>query len=353
VPDRPLLATTDHDLLDDLLRLCAAAGVEAQVAHEVAAARAEWSAAPLVVVDDDVSAAALAAGLARRPDVVLVARDLCDDATWERASRLGASVVVLPDAERWLLDRLAGTAVEPVPDATTIAVLGGRGGAGASILACALATTGAARCPTVLVDADPLGGGLDLLLGVETAPGLRWRDLAGAGGTVSPAALVRALPRASGLPLLSWDRGDPVQVPADTVGAVLAAVRGSHRLVVADLPRRLDAAAEVVAVESDVVLLVVPAEVRAAAAAGRVAAAVARFAGDVRVVVRGPAPSGLTGPDVARSLGLPLEGWLRPEPGLAAALERGEAPGRSGRGPLAQLCGKLLDTHLAELRPAA
>ncbi len=353
MPDRPLLATTDPHLLDDLLRLCAAAGVEAQVAHEVAAARAEWSAAPVVVVDDGASAAALAVGLARRPDVVLVARDLGDDATWDRATRLGASVVVLPDAEPWLLDRLAGAAAEAVPEATTVSVLGGRGGAGASTLAAALATTGAARCPTLLVDADPLGGGLDLLLGVEAVPGLRWRDLAGTGGTVSPTALVRALPRAAGLPLLSWDRGDPVPVPADTVGAVLAAVRRSHRLVVADLPRRLDPATEVVAAESDLVLLVVPAEVRAAAAAGRVAAFVARLAADVRVVVRGPAPSGLTGPDVARSLGLPLAGWLRPEPGLAAALERGEPPGRSGRGPLAQLCRELLDAHLAELRPAA
>jgi hypothetical protein len=59
-------------------------------------------------------------------------------------------------------------------------------------------------------------------------------------------------------------------------------------------------------------------------------------------VVRGPSPARLTDRVVARELGLPLAGWLAPEPGLAAAQERGEPPGRSGRGPLARLCTELL-----------
>jgi hypothetical protein len=63
---------------------------------------------------------------------------------------------------------------------------------------------------------------------------------------------------------------------------------------------------------------------------------------DVRLVVRGPSPARLTDRVVARELGLPLAGWLPPEPGLAAAQERGEPPGRSGRGPLARLCAELL-----------
>jgi hypothetical protein len=67
--------------------------------------------------------------------------------------------------------------------------------------------------------------------------------------------------------------------------------------------------------------------------------------GDVRLVVRGPAPAGLTGELVADTLGLPLAGWLRPEPGLARTLERGDPPAASGRGPLATLCRDLLDRH--------
>src|SRR5450759_3038179 len=76
---------------------------------------------------------------------------------------------------------------------------------------------------------------------------------------------------------------------------------------------------------------------------------------DVRVVVRGPAPAGLDADVIAASLDLRLAGQLRPEPGLAAALERGEPPARRGSGPLSRLCGRLLDELLAgrDVGPAA
>ncbi|MDQ1643376.1 MAG: hypothetical protein QOJ90_2727, partial [Actinomycetota bacterium] len=35
VATRPMIVTADLELLDELLRLCAAAGAEAQVAHDV------------------------------------------------------------------------------------------------------------------------------------------------------------------------------------------------------------------------------------------------------------------------------------------------------------------------------
>ena len=47
-----------------------------------------------------------------------------------------------------------------------IAVIGGRGGAGASVFATALAHS---ATEALLVDLDPWGGGIDLLLGAETA----------------------------------------------------------------------------------------------------------------------------------------------------------------------------------------
>jgi hypothetical protein len=93
---------------------------------------------------------------------------------------------------------------------------------------------------------------------------------------------------------------------------------------------------------ADRVLLVVPAELRAAAAAARVAATVGPHCPDISVVVRGPAPSDLTAADVARALGLPLAGALRPEPGLARGLEHGDPPASAGRGPLATLCRHIL-----------
>lgn len=355
MPDRPLLVTADPDLLDDLLRLCAAAGVEARVAPDVPAARGPWSGAPIVLLGDELSGPALAGRLPRRGDLVLVGRALEDGGIWTRAAGLGAeSVVFLPDAEAWLVDRLASAGEEPPGRATTVAVIGGRGGAGASTLACALAVTAAAGgWRTILVDADPLGGGLDLVLGCEDLPGLRWPDLAAAGERISASALRYALPQAAGLHLLSWDRGESRRVAPEVGRAVLAAAGQAHELLVVDLPRQLDELAEATLAGADVALLVVPAEVRAVAAAARVASYVGALAGDVRVVSRGPAPSGLTAELVAGSLGLPLAGRLKPEPGLARSLERGEPPGGSGRGPLAELARSLLRELAVSRRPAA
>ena len=102
------------------------------------------------------------------------------------------------------------------------------------------------------------------------------------------------------------------------------------------------------------VLLVVPNEVRAAAAASRVAATVGLLCADLRVIARGPSPAGLVGDQVASALGLPLQAELRAEPGLDLALERGAAPARRGRGPLSVACGRLLDELLPALgRPSA
>jgi hypothetical protein len=93
---------------------------------------------------------------------------------------------------------------------------------------------------------------------------------------------------------------------------------------------------------ADLVLVITPAEVRAAAATARVAAEVRPHAADARLVVRGPAPGGLRAHEVAAAVGLPLAGELRPEPELAACLERGEAPAGRGTGPLARLSERLV-----------
>lgn len=345
VPVRPLLVTADPQLLDDLLRLCAAAGVEPEVAHEASAARRSWSAAPLVVVGDDSIDTLVALGLPRRPAVVVVGIDLDDAEVWQRAVAAGAEkVVFLPDDESLLTARLADAAEGSPDDAFMVSVIGGRGGAGASTLAAAMAVTGVRRrLRTILVDGDPLGGGIDLLLGGEEATGLRWPELTTARGRVSGSALHDALPRIDELTVLSWDRGDTLTIPAEAMQVVLSAARRGSDLVVVDLPRRLDDAAEVALASSDVTLLLVPAEVRATASAARVAAAAGLVACDLRVVVRGPAPSNLPGDAVADALGLPLAGYMPAEPRIAAALDRGEPPGRRSKGPLASFCSRFLD----------
>ncbi|MFB7494574.1 septum site-determining protein Ssd [Streptomyces sp. NPDC056161] len=337
-PGRPLIVTEDTDLLDDLLRLCAAAGATPEVHHGVPERRDRWEAAPLVLVGDD--AARRVHGAARRRGVVLVGRDQDDPGVWKRAVQIGADhVLMLPDGEQWLVDRIADVAEGVGRPAFTVGVIGGRGGAGASTLACALAVTSAREgARTLLVDADPLGGGLDVLLGGETAEGLRWPAFAASRGRVGGGALEESLPRLHSLRVLSWDRGDCVAVPPQAVRAVLAAARRRGGTVVVDLPRRLDDGVAEVLAQLDLALLVVPAELRAVAAAGRVAAAVGMVLRDLRVAVRGPYTPGLDDREVARLLGLPLAGEVPVEPGLLRPHEGGKPPGVAARGPLARFC---------------
>lgn len=339
---RPLVVSADEGLVDELLRLAAAVDVELVVVPEPGAARTVWSQAPLVVVGDDLCAAVIKASLPRRDDVIVIGSDLDDAGVWQRAVAVGAEqVVFLPEGESWLVDRFAGS-VDGARSALLACVVGGRGGAGASTLAASLAFAGLRRdLRTLLVDADPLGGGIDLVLGGEDAPGLRWPDLSSTRGRVAPAALASSLPSVEALTVLSWDRSDTLDVSVEAMASLLGAAVKAVDLVVVDLPRRTDAAAEVVLSLADRCFLVVPAEIRAVASAGRVAKAVGGLTADLRVVVRGPAPSGLDHVVVGQALGLPVAGHCRAEPGLAEALERGEPPGRT-RGPLARLADDLL-----------
>lgn len=351
---RPLVLTAHQPLFDDLLRLAAAAGAEVQAVPDAGAARGSWSTAPLVVVGSDQVAGLLRLDLPRRLGVVLVGLDFDDADIWRQAVEIGAEhVVFLPDAEGWLVDRFADL-VEGAPGAgLVIGIVGGRGGAGATVLAASLALAGTRRgLATMLLDADPFGGGIDLVLGAEGAHGLRWPDLAGTRGRVSGAALRDALPDPHGLTVLSWDRGEALTIPVDAVRTVLGAARRTYDLVVVDLPRRVDETVEEVLSRCHRTFLVVPAEVRAVAAAARVAAGVSLAAGDVRLVVRGPSPTGIMAAEVADALGLPVAAEMAPEPGLDRALDAGVAPGRGSRSPLAACCARLLDGVLAD-RPAA
>lgn len=351
---RPLLVTGDPDVLDDLLRLAATAGAEVDVAADAVAARRRWVTAVWVLIGPDLAEECVRATLPRRGGVVLLGH-LDDPEVWQRAVEVGAEQVeFLPDGEPSLIARFADAADGGGCEGAVVAVVGGRGGAGATTLAAALAVTATrAGRRALLVDGDPLGGGIDLVFGGETDRGLRWRDLGGTQGRVPAGALAEALPRMAGLSVLSWDRGAGTALPPEAMTAVLAAGRRAHDLVVVDLPRSPDDAARVVLGAAGCVLLVVPAEVRGAAAAGRVAACVGMLCRDLRVVVRGPGPGGLDPTTIAGLLGLPLAGHLRPEPGLEAALERGEAPARRGRGPLADLCHRLLPELAPTLGRAA
>ncbi len=241
-PARPLLVTAAAHLLDEALRLAAVAGVDLDVAADAGPARDRWSSAPLVLLGVDAVPGCVRQRLPRRDGVVLLSDDLDDARIWQVGVEVGAAqVAVLPGDEDAVLARLADAA-EGGPGSGTlvavVAVVGGRGGAGATTLACALAVTAArAGERALLVDADPLGGGVDLVSG-------RRRSGACAGRTWGR--------RGAGCPRRPWWRPCRARaacssvlgprcrerVHPDAVAAVLQAARRAYDLVVLDLPRR-------------------------------------------------------------------------------------------------------------------
>jgi len=86
-----------------------------------------------------------------------------------------------------------------------IGVIGGRGGAGASTFAAVLAATAGLGGRAILIDLDPVAGGLDVLLGVESVPGARWSGLRVDGGRLDATALLDGLPAWGRVAVLSAD----------------------------------------------------------------------------------------------------------------------------------------------------
>lgn len=337
---RPLLVSGDARCVDELQRLVAAAGGEGDIAPDAAAARRGWTTAPVVLVGDDAVAGLLAARLPRRRGVVLVGGDLDDATVWQRAVVLGAEhVVFLPDAEAWVVDRVAAS-LAPDRSAVVVGVMPGCGGAGATTLAAGLAVT-ARRLghATALIDGDPLGGGLDVALAAESVAGARWPQVA-ASGTLLADVIPAALPVVYGVPVLSWDRGDLVELSPGTAPSAVDAARRAADLVVVDVPRSVGDASAELCTTLDVLLVVTTGDLRAATATGRVAALGAAFLDDVRLVVRSGAAGALDPDVVAGVLGLPLAGRLRSDRGLGGELPAGLVTG--GRSHLARFCTRLV-----------
>lgn len=348
----PLVVTADPDLLDDLLRLAAAGGTKVDVAPDPAAARPRYAVAPLVMIGADQLEACLRARLPRRSRVAVVGHGEVAEPMWKAANAHGVEhIAELPTAEAWVVDRFAEQRDRPV--ARVLAVVGGRGGAGASTLAAGLAMTATLDGRrTLLIDADPLGGGLDMMFGWERRDGLRWSALADADGRVDPPSLLKALPRDGDLVLLSFDRDTSPSLPVEAMASTIDAGRRARDVIVVDLPRRLDDAGVLALECADQAVLIVPAEVRATAAAARVVAMVREHRRELSLVVRGPAPGKLRAREVASALGLPLIGTLRPELAICQGIEHGRPPAADGKGHLAQLCRRMLADLLRDATAA-
>lgn len=332
-----LLVTASAPVHDAVVPLCAAAGVGAQVCRDPALALATWAEADLVLVGADLAAEVAALAPARRQSVLVVAR-APDDGAFRAAVALGAqSVVDLDSAAEWLVGALADVGERASPG-RVVGVVGGAGGAGATTLACALAQWHATRAPTLLVDTDPLGPGLDRLLGLEGEPGAGWEDLAETAGRLGARSLREGVPRRDHLGVLTWS-GPRRRLDLPTVRRILpSAVRG-HDLVVLDLARHGGPLAELVD-RCDDLLVVTPATVPGLAATARLVGELGRDgrADRAGLVVR---PGSLSDADAERVTGLPVVATLPDQRGLAGSLDRGLGP-LAGRGPLARAVRDLL-----------
>jgi secretion/DNA translocation related CpaE-like protein len=337
--DEVLLVTAFDFLRAEVERIVAAAGGRLRVAAGVAEASPYWDSAAAVLVGSDIRELPPR----RRAPAVLVGLSGEGDALWHLGAALGAQrVAVLPDAAAWLAEYLSRSRA-PEAGGVVLGVTGGCGGAGATTAAIWLAQAAAGLGARVLlVDADPWGGGLELALAAEESPGLRWPDLSDASGSIDPEQLADALPLAGGFSFLSWPgtRERPPAVDSASVGGVLDAARRGYELVIVDIGRNAEPL-RTFAWDCDRLLIVVPAQLKAAVAAARLLQELPPV--ESALLVRGKAGVALDGALIAESVGLPLHGRMPEVRGTAAAAELGRLLEHGKRKSVRRFAASVLD----------
>jgi secretion/DNA translocation related CpaE-like protein len=339
-----LLVSSDDLLVGEVLRLAAAAGSVVDVSTGPASGARGWSVADLVLVGADQAPGLAAAGPPRRERVHVLSHGPAPDALFRAAVDLGASSVTeLPLAERWVVELLSdladGGARHP---GVAVAVIGGSGGVGATVLAGALALTAARQGPVLLTDLDPWGPGLRRVVGLDTAGGITWRDLTGSSGRLGSRALREALPCKDGTSVLGWPDEPVPRLPPALVREVLSAGRRGHDWVVLDAPRTADEAALSVVGHCDHVVLVAGSSLGAVAAAARTADRLRGECPSMGLVVRS-ARANPFADDVARAVGVPLVGVVGNQRRLDEHLDLGLGPVHRRRSPLAAAARSLVD----------
>ncbi|WP_310961522.1 septum site-determining protein Ssd [Nocardioides terrisoli] len=347
----PVLLSTDELLVAEVRRLAAAAGVSVTVVADLAAAARTWATASVLLVGVDLASACAAGRPARREQVHVVGHGSIGNDAFRHAVHIGAeSVTELPSSQEWLVELLTDAADGLSTPGVVIGVVGGAGGVGATVFATALARCAAAVTPTLLVDLDLLGAGVDRVLGVESSSGIRWDAMMAATGRLSARSLREALPRADDLSVLAFPTRRPETLPGFAVREILSAARRGFGCVVLDLPRSGDAAIEQALARCDRLVLVSTLTLPAVTAASRVAARLPQTV-PTGLVTRGGAGN-LAPSEVSRLLGVPLLHAMTDQRGLDEAINLGAGPLRSRRGTLARAARRCLPVLLEDAAAA-
>lgn len=315
------LLVTDHDLSLDLISAAAAAlDVTLISVSSRDPIAAQWAKADRILLGAE--AAGTVAGL-RLPErggvsVLAFAPQLGEGATWSGALRV--PLVQLPDVAGQLTQAMGGPEAGPIR--APLVVVGASGGVGTSTLAAGLACCASQRDQALLLDLDPGGGGLDLLMGLEGQPGWRWHDLAEASGEFSLAG--EQLPSCNAVSVLAMGRGRiPLTPTLAGVGSIMRAARRGFETVVVDC-RRDDI--DAIAMLNGFTVVVVGGHVRGLAAARALLDSLAEAGISAHLVLRRGTRSGVGLDTAERALRQPFLTEIPYDRRLALLAEQGAAP---------------------------
>ena len=330
-----LLLTQDSELADKVMCITQDLGAALIVEENPLRGHRHWHSAAYILVGGDLAQECAQADFPKRIGVAIVHCDRepsPEVSTWERglwqcAVALSAeNVVGLPSATFWVEQKLSELAPVAVNSGKLLAVISGSGGAGGSTFAVNLGLRAVSKGESVLlIDADPLGAGIDLTLGSEEISGARWADLHPGVGRIAADTLRSALPRFQGLSFLSHGRSNVERSDCELLGAVIEAGRRTFDLVIVDLPRVQSPSVELVVEQAALTVISVRNHVRSVAASARTREWIRHLNGNSKFLITSD-NKGVGTSDIAHALGATDLCEVPFIPSISTRADEGEFP---------------------------
>ncbi|MEY4900108.1 MAG: hypothetical protein RI895_530 [Actinomycetota bacterium] len=256
------------------------------------------------------------------PEIVLVVIGATGPETWRFAAKLSANhIAVIPDSRDWLVAHLSAPVTKK---GLCVAIIPGAGGAGASLLSVGLAFHARQLfSDVVLADLDESSAGLDIVLGIETQPGMRWQDFYALTGSISGSDILRGLPARDGVALLTYN-DSKLASEKFAPEAIIEQLRGVSGLVIIDFPRFTNQIAAVeILQQCDVAFVVAPSTVRGSATTKIAISKISKHVSNTELVIRNLPGTNLDALRIAQSLDVPLAGVVNSDPRIVEQIEQG------------------------------